>query len=299
MFVDSDDWIDEGMAAFFAEQIQDSDLVTTGVHYETKPNIVTEYLDQYEEGTYRGADKAFLLKTMLYDQESDTLQRLTPWIWNKLYRTKIARQVYQSIDTDNAFAEDGVFLYNYLILSGAVKISHKCFYHYRYRTDSMFHGGNPNMLSDINQAYLALQPNFARHPFHEELLTQLQCWVTVTAVMAVNGGMGVTPQCQIPEFILDTDGLKGKKIVLYGAGKAGKDYFRQLTKMGYEVVLWVDRNYQNEEHVKNPQEILSTEYDVILIAVSRPEYVKDIRQLLQSLGIAEEKMMWKQPVRMI
>lgn len=299
MFVDSDDWIDEGMAAFLAEQIQDADLVTTGVYYETKPNIVTEYLDQYEDGTYRGVDKAFLLKTMLYDQESDTLQRLTPWIWNKLYRTKIARQVYQSIDTDNAFAEDGVFLYNYLILSGAVKISHKCFYHYRYRTDSMFHGGNPNMLSDINKAYLGLQSNFARHPFHEELLTQLQCWVTVTAVMAVNGGMGFTPQCQIPEFILDTDGLKGKKIVLYGAGKAGKDYFRQLTKMGYEVVLWVDRNYRNEEHVKNPQEILSTEYDVILIAVSRPEYVKDIRQSLQRLGIAEEKLMWKQPVRMI
>ena len=153
------------------------------------------------------------------------------------------------------------------------------------------------MLSDINQAYLALQPNFARHPFHEDLLSQLQCWVTVTAVMAVNGGMGFTPQCQIPEFILDTDGLKGKKIVLYGAGKAGKDYFRQLTKMGYEVVLWVDRNYCNEEHVKNPQEILRAEYDVILIAVSRPEYVKSIRQLLQSLGIAEEKMMWKQPVR--
>lgn len=83
MFVDSDDWIDSGMATFLAEQIQDADLVTTGVYYEMKPSIVTEYLDQYEEGEYRGADKALLLKTMLYDKESDTLQRLTPWIWNK------------------------------------------------------------------------------------------------------------------------------------------------------------------------------------------------------------------------
>ena len=297
MFVDSDDWIDEGMAAFLAEQIQDSDLVTTGVHYETKPNIVTEYLDQYEEGTYRGADKAFLLKTMLYDQESDTLQRLTPWIWNKLYRTKIARQVYQSIDTDNAFAEDGVFLYNYLILTGAVKVSHKCFYHYRYRTDSMFHGGNPNMLSDINKAYLALQPNFARHPLHEDLLSQLQCWVTVTAVMAVNGGMGVTPQCQIPEFILDTDGLKGKKIVLYGAGKAGKDYFRQLTKMGYEVVLWVDANYRQIEGIHSPRKILQAEYDLILLAVSRQEYVDSISSSLLEMGINQKRIVWKKPIR--
>lgn len=299
MFVDSDDWIDERMAEFLVGQIQDADLVTTGVFYETKPDIVISYLDQYEERTYRGINKEHLLKTMIFDKESDTLQRFTPWIWNKLYRTQIARQVYQNIDTDNAFAEDGVFLYNYLILSGAVKISHKCFYHYRYRTDSMFHGGNPNMLSDINKAYLALMPNFARHQLSENLLAQLQCWVSVTAVMAVNGGMGFSQQMQIPEFMLDTDGLKGKKIVLYGAGKVGKDYFRQLMKMGYEVVLWVDSNDSKDEQVKNPQEILSTEYDMILIAVSRPEYVKSIRQSLQSLGIVEEKLMWKQPVRII
>ncbi len=297
MFVDSDDWIDEGMAAFLAEQIQDADLVSTGVHYETKPDIVTEYLDQYDEGEYHGADKAFLLKTMLYDKESDVLQRLTPWIWNKLYRTEMAGQVYRKIDTDNAFAEDGVFLYHYLILSGAVQISHKCFYHYRYRTGSMFHGGNPNMLSDINKAYLALQPDFARHPFHEDLLSQLQCWVTVTAVMAVNGGMGFSPQCQIPEFILDTDGLKGKKIVLYGAGKAGKDYFRQLTKMGYEVVLWVDGNNQQTEGIHSPTEISKTKYDLILVAVSRQEYADSMIRVLLDMGIDQKQIVWKKPVR--
>lgn len=301
MFVDSDDWIDEGMAAFLAEQVQDADIdmVTSGVYYETQPQTVTEYLDQYAEGEYGGERKEALLKTMLYDMDSDTLQRLTPWIWNKLYRTEIAGQVYRNLDTDNAFAEDGVFLYNYLMLSGAVKICHQCFYHYRYRTDSMFHGGNPNMLSDINKAYLALLPGFSRHPLKDSLLLQLQRWISVTAVMAVNGGMGFSQQIQIPEFVLDTDGLRGKRIVLYGAGKAGKDYFRQLTKMGYEIVLWVDRNCFSDKMVRNPKEILNLEYDVILIAVSRPEYVDSIRQSLQGLGIGKEKVVWRRPVRMM
>lgn len=301
MFVDSDDWIDEGMAAFLTEQIQDADtdMVTSGVYYETQPQTVTEYLDQYAEGEYGGERKEALLKTMLYDMDSDTLQRLTPWIWNKLYRTEIARQVYRKLDTDNAFAEDGVFLYNYLMISGAVKICHQCFYHYRYRTDSMFHGGNPNMLSDINKAYLALLPGFSRHRLKDSLLLQLQRWIAVTAVMAVNGGMGFSQQIQIPEFVLDTDGLKGKRIVLYGAGKAGKDYFRQLTKMGYEIVLWVDSNCSSDKMVRDPKEILNLEYDVILIAVSRPEYVDSIRQSLQGLGIGKEKVVWRQPFRMM
>lgn len=297
MFVDSDDWIEPEMAEFLLRQAQDADMVTTGVYYETNFETVTEYLDQYDEGVYSGADKDFLLKTMLYDVESDTLQRLTPWIWNKLYRTEIARRIYRSVNADNAFAEDGVFLYNYLINSGAVRICHKCFYHYRYREDSMFHGGNPHMLSDINKAYLALRPGFDKHRLRESLLAQLQRWISVTAVMAVNGGMGFDAQIHIPEFIIDTEGLQGKKIVLYGAGKAGQDYYRQLTKMGYKIVLWVDSNSSRIENVKQPSAILDVEYDVILISVSRSEYVEGIRNSLRDMGIGEDRMLWKKPVR--
>lgn len=297
MYVDSDDWIDQGMAEFLVQQIGDADMATTGVHYETGPGMVVDYLDQYPEGEYGGEDKELLLKTMLYDMDSDTLQRLTPWIWNKIYRTKIVRQVYRHLDTDNNFAEDGAFLYNYLIISGAVRICHKCFYHYRYRTDSMFHGGNPNMLSDINKAYLALISGFERHPLRENLVSQLQHWVSVTAVMAVNGGMGFASEIHIPEFQLDTDGLRDKRIVLYGAGKAGRDYFRQLTKMGYNIVLWVDSNSSGMENVREPCAICETEYDVILLAVSRPEYVESIKKSLKDIGIGTEKLMWKKPVR--
>lgn len=297
MYVDSDDWIDNGMAEFLVKQIGDADMATTGVHYETGPGMVVEYPDKYPEGEYQGEEKEYLLRTMLYDAKSDTLQRLTPWIWNKLYRTEIVRQVYRNLDADNDFAEDAAFLYNYLIISGSVRICHQSFYYYRYRTDSMFHGGNPHMLSDINKAYLALLSGFEKHPLRDSLMSQLQRWVTVTAVMAVNGGMGFASGIQIPEFLLDTDGLGGKRIVLYGAGKAGKDYFRQLTQMGYNVVLWVDSNSSGTGIVKQPHAILETEYDIILLAVSRQEYAESIKQSLKDIGIGEEKLMWKRPVR--
>ena len=297
MYVDSDDWIDPGMAEFLVRQIKDADMATTGVHYETGPGMVIECLDQYPEGEYKGEDKDSLLKTMLYDLESDTLQRLTPWIWNKIYRTEIVRQVYRNLQADNDFGEDGAFLYNYLIISGSVRICHQCFYHYRYRTDSMFHGGNPHMLSDINKAYLALVPGFEKHPLRENLMSQLQRWVSVTAVMAVNGGMGFASGIHIPEFMLDTDGLKNKRIVLYGAGKAGRDYYRQLTKMGYNVVLWVDSNSSEIENVKAPTAIFEVGYDIILLSVSRSEYVESIKKSLRNIGIGEEKLMWKKPVR--
>lgn len=299
MFVDSDDWIDPGMVEFLVFQIGNADLVTSGVHYESGPNMVIDYLDRYPEGEYKEEDKEALLRTMLYDMDSDIMQRLTPWVWNKLYRTEIARRVHRSLEIDSSFAEDGVFLYYYLINSGAVKICHTCFYHYRYREDSMFHKGNPYMLSDINKAYLALEPCFKKHRLSDNLMRQLQHWISVMTIMAVNGGMGFDSQIYIPEFQIDTDGLKGKRVVLYGAGKVGKDYFRQLTKMGYEVVLWVDSNNSQIQGVKMPDDIYNVEYDIILIAVSRPEYVESIKQTLQNMGIEEERLVWRKPVRII
>lgn len=299
MFVDSDDWIDRGMVEFLVSQIGNADMVTSGVHYESGSKVETDYLDRYSEGVYAGRDKELLLRTMLYDMDSDILQRLTPWIWNKLYRTEIAKLVHQSLSIDSSFAEDGVFLYYYLINSEAVKICHTCFYHYRFREDSMFHKGNPHMLTDINKAYLALEPCFRKHWLRDNLMLQLQHWISVMTVMALNGGMGFASRIYIPEFQIDTDGLKGKRIVLYGAGKVGKDYFRQLTKMGYEVVLWVDSNNIQNEGVRKPEEIYRTEYDIILIAVSRPEYVEGIKQTLKKMKIEEEKLIWREPVRVI
>ena len=75
------------------------------------------------------------------------------------------------------------------------------------------------MLSDINKAYLALVPGFEKHPLRENLMAQLQRWVSVAAVMAVNGKMGFSSEIQIPEFQLDTDGLRDKKSFFTELGK--------------------------------------------------------------------------------
>ena len=67
--------------------------------------------------------------------------------------------------------------------------------------------------------------------------------------------------------------------------------------MGYNVVLWVDSNSPETGIVKQPHIILETDYDIILLAVSRPEYVESIKQSLRGIGVGEDKLVWKEPVR--
>ena len=129
------------------------------------------------------------------------------------------------------------------------------------------------------------------------MVKQLQYWISVMVLMALNEQMGFDDVIHIPEFILDTDGLKGKKIVLYGAGKMGRDFQLQLSKMGYQIVLWVDSHWTEGQDVKAPQNILDIEYDIILVAVSKYEYAKDIIIKLQNMGIGRDRIVWKCPVR--
>lgn len=76
----------------------------------------------------------------------------------------------------------------------------------------------------------------------------------------------------IPEILEDNNKLKdwrfprekiskGKKVILYGAGDMGKSFYKQLKDTGYcEVVLWVDRNYEQMNKEKQIQNGVISEY---------------------------------------
>ena len=71
---------------------------------------------------------------------------------------------------------------------------------------------------------------------------------------------------------------KGSKIVLYGAGDIGKDYYKLLEKTNYaSIVIWVDIDTKKQTSIiRNPQEITDTRYDYILVAVKSSDDIKDI-----------------------
>lgn len=90
---------------------------------------------------------------------------------------------------------------------------------------------------------------------------------------------------------------ENSRVVLYGAGERGRKYYSQLrVRRDYEVVLWVDQNYENiqgtELEVYPPDEISNMEYDVILIAVQDEKVAKDIMRNVIALGAIREQLIW-------
>ncbi len=91
---------------------------------------------------------------------------------------------------------------------------------------------------------------------------------------------------------------QNSKIVLYGAGAIGTNFYDIITQKKYcQIVKWVDRRYQeiqyeNRMKIDSVDSICNVEFDAVLIAVFDEEIVNQIKQDLMQLGIPEQKMIW-------
>lgn len=94
------------------------------------------------------------------------------------------------------------------------------------------------------------------------------------------------------------------KVIIYGAGKVGLDFMRQVMASGYaQVLCMVDKNYRAIQAISDvplpiipKEELLRFEgkYDVILIAALNQELVLELKEGLCALGILEEKIICPQ-----
>ena len=79
--------------------------------------------------------------------------------------------------------------------------------------------------------------------------------------------------------------LNGSKIILYGAGKVGKEYYRYiLEKEDIKIVAWVDKNLAQEQvyfrEIQAPEMIKDSIFDYVLIAVDSEEVANEIKKEL-------------------
>lgn len=89
----------------------------------------------------------------------------------------------------------------------------------------------------------------------------------------------------------------GSSIVIYGAGLLGQSYLRQISAASYCFVAAVcDQNIKKIHNLVGPlvskEELLSLEFDSLLIAVENKDVASTIRQDLIALGVPEEKIKW-------
>ena len=90
---------------------------------------------------------------------------------------------------------------------------------------------------------------------------------------------------------------KNIRLVLYGYGEVGRDFYQQIVDSGnFRLVAVVDKNYREiadkTVEVKPVEEVCNLEFDFILIAVLDKATAEKIRDSLLCRGIASNKIAW-------
>lgn len=299
-FVDGDDRIDCKMIEYFAAHIGNCDLITSGMYLLQPSCEIMEIADFFKEGIYETCEAMEYIIANMIAYKDSFYEGMMPYLWNKMYRTDFVKAIMRNMNPNLPYAEDRVFLSQYVLKCNSVRITHKSYYYYCYRKDSAIRSANKNFMRDLNEVYLTLEREFEKHPLKKSLMHQLQLYVSAR-IHRITEFMGFDKDTQSVRYTFPFPDLEsGSKIILYGAGAVGTDYYRVI--FGYrrfELVAWVDKNWSRYKDsnipVISPKHIKDYEYDYIILAVRRKELANQICEELEKSGMKKEKILWRMP----
>lgn len=292
-FVDGDDYIEPIMFEKLYDAIikSDVDFVHSGYFkndgfdiYGVQTNGIFEITDVEE----------FLINNILDSTNSNSIP---PSNWSKLYKKELIQQVYDEVPEHIKFGEDLICLCSCILNSKRIAYINQAFYHYVVREDSASNDISIEYIKRESDLYDSLKELFSKYSLSDK--TNECCKKFYLRNMAIC----MRKLTDIPISIYqyrNIDKLFDKKIIIYGAGDVGRDYYIQISRyQRCNIVAVADVNYKKYHYeyvyVINPFDINKLIYDVIVIAVLNEQTANNIKRDLKLHGVDEKKLIWESP----
>lgn len=292
-YVDGDDWVEPFM---YERMLSDAEryqvaAVETGIidSWNYKESKRHSYLP---EGCYKSKEFRTLIEPYILYSGSFFQHGISPYLCTKIFlRDEIIK--YQNIDDIlNRTQDDIMVSIPCIVATQSVYISHKCYYHYRVRTNSEKRVVRQDDVKHFIECYPLMYNRFKGSSLSSNNDNQVKIfsmyWLLMRAPYVFAGNADV--------FFAPIRKLKlHSKIVLYGAGAVGIHWNDFFCKEGVDVICWADKNFETLSvayNVCNPTCIANLEYDYVVIAILRETAVESAKKDLIQLGVSEEKICW-------
>lgn len=298
-FVDADDWVEENMYETLLTKIGDTSLITSGYFKEYGKNKFLLYKDLLENGIYSGERMQYLRNNLIYMQENG-YEPISTNLWSKIFITKKVKELAEYDYGEVYYGEDALFLYNYILNVDSVTITDEAFYHYCVREDNATNSINANYLGNISKFYLTAMQIIKDVPEFPVLKIQLEKQIIRMFFSGVNTRMGFSEENRVCQYCCkDLLKLSNNRVVLYGAGEVGIDYYYHFKKYGVNVVAWVDQGMNKSIFASDMVTRVvpnSNQFDYIVIAIKSEAAASEIKEyLINSCSISSEKIIWNHP----
>lgn len=292
LHIDGDDWIEPDMVKCLVERAEtdQSDIVQSGFITSLGKKVVFKDFFMYDINE--------TLRTELLQLWLTQKPALDSQLFTKIYKTSFIKKWYAHVPDEHSYGED--CLAYLFILKHAERISSvsNIFYHYTIREDSLSHNNNSlNKLLKIDlflfELYEKLLENFPL--CDKETVEEMGLRTKVCSIQQYVEGIGNHIQYYL---FPDLATLRGKKVVIYGAGKVGRDFYIQISSyQDINIVAWVDKKYEYCSYeycqVKPVSNIKDVEFDALIVAIrDKNKACMIANELTSTMSIDEEKIIW-------
>lgn len=297
-FVDGDDYIDKDM---YAEMLHDIikykvDFLHTGYLKEIDKKTKVEL--NYNDGIYniKYLKIQFLQNYILNVNQG---YNMSCSIWSKLFKRDLIIKCYNKVPNTQSYGEDLLAVSACVLEGNSIYMKKKAYYHYVYRKKSIVNSSW--IASEINLVglYKSLLELFEHYNCYNNLKDSLEVWFKTSILGNVFSEVRKDEFCIQRYFYPDMLSLKDKKLILYGAGTVGIDFYIQFCKYRCKIVAWVDKYAYNYDfaNVIKKDELKNIVYDICIIAVDSCDLAEEIKKELLDINIKENKIIWRQPLR--
>lgn len=299
-FVDADDYVDKNMYESLLNKMLDSgaDLVHTGFWREQ--DEVTEPFFEFQDGSYDidsiEKKRQFLIDYVLKVRKGKFISYS---LWSKLFKRKLIHKCFEMLPDEQQYGEDTICLCLCILESRRIVLSRQAYYHYVEYKNSISHLGNLRQWEEELKLIYCLINVLQQYDksFYETIREEINYFSKNKILQIIELQNGIL----IPRFYLrDTTFLFNKRIVIYGAGRVGLDYYTQLCKYKHiNLVAWIDSNWKKCDidcaNVEGTDQLSNYIFDFILIAVLEKRVAEEIKMSLLKAGQPDEKIVWIKP----
>ena len=295
-FIDSDDCMDELAIQHMYERMQDSssDIVICGYIID-KDNSSRMVKNIVKSGVYSKFDLELIYRKLIFD-DAYMQPSIIQSMCGKLFKKKLLLETSGDIDERITLGEDASFVFPYLLACNSICISDKCYYHYQIRNGSMCAKKDLFVFERIEAFQQYLLNKLSGYPAKYMLDLQIKKYIVHLLEMAIRNTYGI---CYYKQYVFASkliSDIKGKNIIVYGAGEVGKDYVEVLLAQGI-TPRWVDKNKNGEKYLDviiESTDIINEDVDVIVVAVLRQTLYESIKNELTKF-VDKEKVIWANP----
>lgn len=288
-FIDSDDWIDpdafERVLAL-ADETNSPDVIAYGC-IEEYGTFCKKVVNHAKSAIYIGEELEQLKDCILMDDNFFEWKML-PHLCDKIIRKDIVARNINLVEDCITFGEDAACVFPCMLEADSILVIEDAPYHYRQREGSAVK--SQQELNDENfiQIYQVLTKSFGERA---KLLSQIKYYMFFLLLLK-SYSLFSTKMLLFPFSEIKSNA----RIYLYGAGGFGrvlKNYIETCPELHF--VGWTDskasKYRENGFVIDTVEEMLVSDFDYLVISVLNEKNAYEIRDLLQTRGMAGEKIL--------